>query len=407
MNLAAQRRTTLLVVTAGSGLALGLTGPLVPVLAVDLGATAFGAGAAVAALQVPVVVLGLLGSRWIPRLPLRRTVTASLALCAAGAGLAALAAYPMLLAGRALQGAGVALLTGAAGYALTSRRGRAGGGAGFGSFQAAWFAGIAAGPVAALAVALAGGDLVTATFTAAAAVAGAAAVLAAAAVRGEPNAHRPRLGLPERHGPRPPRRLLLLSGAGQATRSGLAVTIVPLVGAGDGLGTGTLLVALTALGVADVLAMLAASRLPPRLDRRAAMAVACAWGLVALTLIGLGTTALTFVLGCAALGVTVGATWVLPAALVLDTAQQLESAFGWYRIACDTGLLLGALVAGLLALTGPATALGLWTVPLLATGALALAVRPRPAADHRVPTAHLVPKTAPRTAATTPEEALP
>ncbi|WP_432491361.1 MFS transporter [Kineococcus gypseus] len=407
MSSAAQRRTPLLVVTAGSGLALGLTGPLVPVLAVDLGATAFGAGAAVAALQVPVVVLGLLGSRWTPRLPLRRTVTASLALCAAGAALAALAAYPALVAGRALQGVGVGLLTGAAGYALTSRGGRAGGGAGFGSFQSAWFAGIAAGPVAALAVAVPGGDLVTATFTAAAAVATAAAVLAAAAVRGERAPHRPRLGLPERRGPRPSRRLLLLSGAGQATRSGLAVTVVPLVGVGDGLGTGTLLLALTALGVADVLAMLAASRLPARLDRRLAMALSCAWGVVCVGLIGLGSTTPAFVLGCAALGATVGSTWVLPAALVLDSAQHLETAFGWYRIACDTGLLLGALAAGLLALAGPAAALAWWSAPLVATGVLALAVPRRPTPHTPTPAVHLVPRTAPRTAGTTPEEALP
>ncbi len=368
-------RRRLIGVVVVSGIASGLTGPLVSVAAVHLGAGGLGAGVAVAILQVPVIVLGLFGTRWLPRLPLRRTVTCAVALGAVGAGVAAAGSYPLLLTGRFAQGVGVVLLLGTAGYALVAREGRTGRGSGFGSFQAAWFAGIAVGPVAALLVASAGGDLVRATFATAAALAGLLAIVAALVLRDGPPGPRPQWGRPR--GARPARRELLLSGAGQATRSGLAVTIVPLVGADRQLTGHQLILAVTVLGAVDVAAMLIASRLPRRVDRRVAMVLACGWGVLALILLALARTPAQFILACAVLGVTVGSTWVLPGSLVLDRALHVEAAFSWYRLSCDVGLLLGALAGGALAASGPSRALWLWTLPLLATAVLACTIRSR------------------------------
>jgi MFS family permease len=153
--------------------------------------------------------------------------------------------------------------------------------------------------------------------------------------------------------------VLVLVALGQAVRSGIALTLVPLLGEQLGLGRLPLGGALFALALADVAAMHFGAALSDRRGRVVPLAVATAWGaVVALAMAALVTDALWFAVGALAVGVTVGATWVLPMAMIVDLAADPEPALAAGRIASDVGMLAGGLLAGVgIAVAGIAGAL--------------------------------------------------
>jgi MFS family permease len=164
---------------------------------------------------------------------------------------------------------------------------------------------------------------------------------------------------------------------GQAVRSGIAMTMIPLLGS-QVLGLSTLQVgiALSCLAVTDVLAMGVAARISDTYGRLPVLLAACVWGLAALTALRAVHAGAWFLLLCAAIGLTVGVTWVVPGAMAVDVVADPETALAAHRIASDFGLLAGGIASGA-AIAAVATpgALVAGGVHLLLIGAIAVTVR--------------------------------
>lgn len=347
---ASPRRTFhALVVVAGIG--FGLTAPFTALLVVGLGARPEWAAYVVASMGLSLLLVDFFGTRYVPRLDSRIALTVSMLVFGIGSLLSAVTTdWVVVGLARVLQGFGGALfMGGGVQAAVRLARAHQRGGA-IGSFNAAWFAGIATGPLGGgLVVALRPGvDGLRLLFGVCAAVnllGGLAAWVFAPRLR---SAARPRLGLPRGLGVRGGRAWtsLVLSGIGQALRSGLAMTIIPLLGEELGMAWVPLGVALFALAVTDVAVMHYGARFTDRRGRFVPLALALAWGLLATVALTAVAGPVGFGLGALAAGVVVGATWVIPAAMTVDLAPDPEAGLAAYRIASDVGMLAGGLLAG-------------------------------------------------------------
>jgi MFS transporter, DHA1 family, multidrug resistance protein len=346
-----------LVVVAGIG--FGLTASYTALLALQLGSGADVAALVVSSMGLSLLVVDFFGTRFVPRLGARGALAVSMLVFGIGSALsAATTSWVVVGAARVLQGFGCALFMGggvqlAVRLAPLARRGGA-----IGAFNAAWFAGVAVGPIgggliAAMAPGVTGLRLL---FAICAGVNFGGAVAAwFLAPRFAPTA-RPRWGLPRGLGVSGVRAwtVLGLAGLGQAVRAAVALTLVPLLGEQLGLGWLELGLALFALAVTDVGAMRVLSRRADRRGRALPLLLCLVWGaLVTTALAVLPGDRLLFTVGALLVGVTVGAGWVLPTAMAVDLMPDPESALAAYRIASDLGMLAGGLLAGLgLALGG-------------------------------------------------------
>ncbi|MEV0066502.1 MFS transporter [Amycolatopsis sp. NPDC050768] len=375
-----RRRFHLVVVGAGVG--FGLTAPFTALLVVGLGGSPSWAAFVVSSIGLSLLLVDFLGTRFVPRVSSRTALTVSLLVFGVGCLLsAATTSWEIVGLARVLQGFGTALFMGG-GIALAVRLvGERVRGSAIGTFNAFWFLGVATGPlggglIAAVAPGPAGLRLL---FGVCGVVNLAGAVAAWFLAPRWVSAVRPRLGLPAGLGVRGRRlwSVLVLTGLGQAVRSGLALTLVPLLGAQLGMGWVALGLALFALSVTDVAAMHFGGRFGDRHGRLLPLAAALAWGTVAvLALATVVRGPVAFAFGALAAGVTVGTTWVIPAAMTVDLAEDPDTALAAYRIACDIGMLAGGLLAGAgIAVGGVHTALAATAACLFGGLLLTLTVR--------------------------------
>jgi MFS transporter, DHA1 family, multidrug resistance protein len=390
-------------VVAIAGIAFGFTAPLTAILATALAADGLLAGIAVSSATMSVLVVDVFGTRWTPRLEARGAITVALLVFGAGSLATTLATgYPMMVAARVGQGIGIALFLGVgpqlAVRLVDPRTGlRRATGRALGSFNAAWFAGIALGPllggaVSGLAAGLPGLRL-------AFGVCGVLSWLIAALVwltfPRTVSGRAPRFGLPAigRLGGRRGYAVLLAGGLGQSVRSGIAMTVLPLFG-GVVLGLPRLWlgIALSCLAVTDVLAMSLAPRLSDVYGRLPVLLPACVWGAAATIAVLVASAPLWFAPLCAALGVAVGTAWVVPAAMAVDVVDDPETALAGFRISADLGLIAGGVTSGAvisaLGIHGALLA-GVANLLLIA-GVVALVRETRPAAA-RTPVARQTP----------------
>jgi MFS family permease len=284
-----------------------------------------------------------------------------------------------------VQGIGVALFLGVGpqlavrlatpGAAGDIRVGRA-----LGSFNAAWFAGIALGPLLGGWVAglIPGASGIRLAFGICGVLSGLIAILVLATFPRTVSGRPAQWGPPRlrRIGNRRAWSVLAAGGLGQAVRSGLAMTLIPLFGSEVvGLSTLTLGVALSCLAVTDVIAMGMAARVSDIRGRLPVLLPACGWGVAVLLLLLTHGTPLWFLPLCAALGLTVGLTWVVPGAMAVDVLDDAETALATYRIAADIGVVLGGIASGAaVSAVGVEGALGAGAGYLLLTGLLVLAI---------------------------------
>jgi MFS family permease len=388
-------------IVAVSGIAFGFTSPLTAVFAVALGAGGLLAGVAVSSANMSVLVIDIFGTRWTPRLEARAAVTAALLIFGTGSlATAFTGGYRAMVCARVVQGIGVALFLGVgpqlavrlagSGPAGTSRAGRA-----LGGFNAAWFAGIALGPLFGGWVAgqLDGTAGIRLAFGTCGVLSGLIAGLVWAVLPRTASGRPPQLGLPRlgRVAGRRPYAVLATGCLGQAIRSGVAITIVPLFGSQVlHLSTPMLGVALSCLAVTDVAAMGVAARASDIRGRLPVLLPACAWGIAAIVVLLTADPRIWFLPVCAALGLTVGLTWVVPGAMAVDVIDDQETALAAYRISADFGVVLGGISGGAAVGTfGVRGALGAGAVHLLIIGLLGLAIgetRRRAKADVPIPT---------------------
>lgn len=372
-------RFHVLVFVAGVG--FGLTAPLTALFASGLGASAAVAGFAVASISLSLLLVDFFGTRFVPRIDARLAMVVSLAVFGAGSAVSAIAPnYHVMILARIGQGFGGALFMGGA-LQLAVRQAQAGAARAIGSFNAAWFAGVAVGPLLSGAIVGLGATQLAGlrlAFAICGVVTIGAAVLVWLALPPLPSPRRPAIGLPRIGGLGNWRGagVLLQATLGQAVRGGIAMTMVPLFGHGRlGLSSISLGLALSALALTDITAMGVAGRVVQRHGRLVVLVGALVWGAAAVAALARTGSLWAFVLGAMAVGVTVGTTWVVPPAMAVDVAADAEGALAAYRISSDVGLLLGGIAAGAaIGAAGPAGAFW-WAAGVLLVGAaLALAV---------------------------------
>ncbi|MCX4093875.1 MFS transporter [Nocardia sp. alder85J] len=382
----ARRRFHLVVLVAGVG--FGLTAPFTALLVVGLGGSPEWAAVVVSSIGLSLLLVDFVGTRFVPRVPSRTALTVSLLVFGAGCLLsAATGSWEVVGIARVLQGFGSALFLGG-GVALAIRlvgsetRGRA-----IGTFNAFWFLGVATGPLGGglIATVAPGPDGLRWLFAVCGVVNLVGAVAAWYLTPRWVSPQPPRFGLPSGLGVRGRRMwsALVLAGLGQAVRSGLALTLVPLLGDKLGMSWIALGAGLFALALTDIGTMHFGGGLSDRFGRQLPLALALAWGTVAVGVLAIVVhSPAGFFVGALATGVTVGATWVVPAAMTIDLAENPEGALAVYRIACDIGMLAGGLFAAAgIAAGGVRAALAATSVLLFGGLLLTLTVRetlPRP-----------------------------
>ncbi len=346
-----QRQFLILVVLAGVG--FGMTAPLTVLFASSFGASDALAGLAVSSVAFSLLVVDVFGTKLVPRVDGRFAVWFSLAVF--GAGSLASAVAPTLgymIGARVLQGVGAAFFLGGALQVVVRFAPPSGAGRAIGAFNAAWFGGVAVGP-------LIGGFLASQgdgqegyrlAFVACGLVCFAVALVARVRLASIPSAGPPRLSLPRRPAASSGLRIwppLTLAGIGQSVRGGLVFTIIPLFGERTlGLGTAEIGIALSLLAVVDIAAMRYGGALADRVGRRGVLAGALVSGCAVCLAAPAVSGAPSFGLWCAAIGVVVGITWVVPVALVVDVAQIPEDGLSAYRISADIGQFAGSTGAG-------------------------------------------------------------
>jgi predicted MFS family arabinose efflux permease len=343
------RRMYVIAVIAGVG--LGMTAPITALYARALGASELMAGVAVSSSAVSLLAVDVFGSRFVPRVDGRFAMWGSLSFFGLGSLLsAAVPLYPVMVGARMFQGLGAALFMGAGLRLAVDGADPGAEGRAIGAFNASWFMGVALGPFLSGAVSSVGDHLtgLRLAFGACAVICAVAAVVCRLALPRLPSGRRPEIGLPAlgHLGGRRAAGALSLAAVGQAVRAGLALTLVPLIGQQRGLATLGITVALGALALTDVSSMRVGGALGDRRGRHWVLAAALAWGafwcvaLMAVPAYG------PFVIICLALGVTVGITWALPPAIVLDLCEKPEGGLMAYRISADVGMFAGSIGLG-------------------------------------------------------------
>jgi MFS family permease len=376
----AERRAFYLVVVI-AGIGLGITYPLTSLYAMALGAGATLAGLTVATIVLGMLAVDVLGTRFVPRLDGRTALSWSLLVYGAGCLIAAVGpSLTWLLVARLFEGAGCAVfMTG--GLQLVVRlshdhdRGRS-----IGLFNLFWFAGLAVGPLigGALADLRPGESGLRLAFFVCGLTNMAGAVFARLTLAAYPSGRTPKIGLPRLTGLATPRTglALALGGFGEAIRDAVQMMIIPMVGVAalrlTGVQIGTVL---AIMAVTDVLSMALSGAVTDRWGRRRPLTGLLLLG-AGVALFGLGIHDLPgFVLVMSALGISLGAVWVVPQAMVVDLAADRESSLAAYRITADIGLFVGVVGAGAVVdrIDGTAVFLGV-AVALLAGAALTRAV---------------------------------
>lgn len=379
-------RTFLLVVLV-AGVGLGITAPFTAVLVTALNGSGAEASLVVSSMGLSLLVCDALVPRLIPRLDPRVLVSGALTVFGIGSALTAYATtWELVGLARVVQGFGTALfMSGGMYLALALGRHRDAAGA-IGSFNAAWFGGVASGPL--------GGGLIASLrpgeeglhllFLVCAGINFAGAVFGWFLVPRVPvetpsswREVRSLVGPPR--GIRLSRRIwgvLVLVGVGQTVRSAMALTLVPLLAAETDLDWMGIGIVLAFLSCTDVVTMQVSAGWSTRWGRFPVLAWSLAIGAVAMALYAaLPATPVLIGALAFALGITVGITWVVPAAMVVDLVPVEEHAVTAYRIASDVGMLGGGLLvsAALIPLSISAT-FGCCAALLVASLLLARAV---------------------------------
>jgi len=364
-----------------AGLGMGMTGSLTAVYAKALGASDSAAGFAVASISLSLLVVDVFGTRLVPSLDSRLSISLALAIFGIGSLASAVAPnYESMVAARVFQGLGAALFMTGGLQAAVRLAAPGGAGRAVGAFNMAFFLGVAAGPLvsAGLAEIHPGLDGLRVAFALCAVTNLGAAILCRLGLPAMPTGLGPRLALPRLGVLGRPRLggALLLGGFGQAVQVGIPFTMLPLLATDRlHLPVPALSAALSVLAATNIAAMWLAGRISDRMGRLWTILPALVWGAGVLLVTGQVGGLIAFAICCAAIGVTVGSVVVVPAAMVVDLAADRTAAVSAYRISADLGQLLGAAGAGAVfgALGGP-VALAAAAGGLLLAAGLALTI---------------------------------
>ena len=366
----------LIVVTFCLYFGFGLTMPVLPLFARDLGASGAIVGLTVAAFGIASFSFDLAGGRLSDRVGVRRAAAGGglIVLCSALVGWAAPNVWVLLLA-RLATGAGSAIYVTTAMNVLArttppDRMGRS-----MGAYQSALQLSIAVGPVA-------GGALAEAlgfrpVFLLHAAIAGAGVLVCLRALPRALPRPEPRYG----EGAAGGFSEVLRDGAFQTAlavafvvfilRAGVSSTAVPLYAHEElGLSRGRVGLALALTALSNLIFLRHAGRLADRRPRAVAILVGLAATLLGLGLLAFWQTELGLYVAMVVVGCATAYAGVTPAVVITDVTPPAHSAtaMGLYRMAIDSGNVAGPVAAGVLVgSAGTANAFLLMSLPALLT----------------------------------------
>jgi MFS family permease len=386
---------------------MAMTAPITALYAIALGASEGAAALIVSVMVVSFLIVDLAGSRIVPRIDARSALIGGFLLFGVGSFASSVAPnLTVMVAARVLQGFAAAFPMGA-GFHMALRLAESGREAReIARFNMCSFAGLTVGPLIVAVVAgvharVAGGGDATELggmrwgFFACGIINVVTAVVARAGLPSIPSSQKPEIGLPRRSlfAGRRVRLTLVASGLGFGLRSMFGMTLLPLlgvnVGAGlSGVATGTMLMAVSELGGIG-----ASGRLADRHGRRPVAVAASALTAGGLLLALLGPSVPAYFALCVAMGVSLAALRVVPAAMIVDIAESDESAAVGWRLSCDLSTLVTAVLmavalgavglsGGFVAATGVAVTVGVVVLLIGETrrsGALAALGSPGPA----------------------------
>ena len=346
-----------LVLAAGFGMAM--TAPLELLYARRFGVDHLGVGLFILATSLGMLLVDVLGTRFVPRVPARHVMASGILLFGVSCVvMGAAPAYWVLLPGRVLQGLGAGLLFG--GGLQAAVRVHAGRERAIGAFNGAFLLGGALGAPAGgwIASAVPG----TAGYRVAFFVCSAVCVVVAfglvtrlprlAPATGDGPVE---IGWPRFGGPPGLGLALVLGSIGDFVRGGVVYTALPLVGAQRSFSTATIGLAVGVLSGVEIVAL---SRSEPVLLRFGAVRcilVALGLGVVASVLVGTTTGLVAFLAGSMLFGLAVAGATVGPPLVIVALAGDAAVGLAQFRIASGVGMTVGstgaAVVAGALGAT--------------------------------------------------------
>jgi len=343
------------------GFVMAMTAPIEILYAHRFGAGNVAITAFVMISSVGLITVDLFGTRFVPRLEPRASITAGMAGFALASLLMGVAqSFPPLLIARALQGTSAALLQGAllqAAVRTSDSRERA-----LGALNSAVLLGGAIGAPAGGIVAnlLAG----TAGFRLAFGMCAALGVLTSIGIwtclPSLPTNERPELGLPRLSGSSVMGLALVLGMLGYYLRSGVVNTALPLVGAEHHLSTAVIGIALGALAGVQIVTLRFADRLFARFAADDCLVVGLVVGIVASALLIVAHGWAAFTVAAMLFGFLVAVAMVGPPLVIMSLSPDASTGLASYRIACGVGSLAGSTsINATVAATGAAGALSM------------------------------------------------
>jgi predicted MFS family arabinose efflux permease len=331
----------------GAGSALGMTAPLELLYARRFGAGALGLAAFVAVPAVGVLIVDVLGTRFVPRHDARSVL--AIGIFVFGISEVVMGASPNLfplMVGRVLQGLGAGLLLGGAlqaAFRSDSNRARA-----LGSFNGAFLLGEALGaPAGGFIASLAPG---TAGFRLAFAACAACSVVVALAIRAalpslpaEGDAGDAEIGFPSLAGPPGIGSAMALGMLGDLLRGGVVYTALPLIGQTRHLSTVTIGIAIGLVSAVEIVVQRTAGRPLNRFGLAPCLIVTLCLGVGTSTMLAVFSGKLAFLTGAMVFGVVVAGATLVPALLIVSLKDDDPSGgLASYRMASSLGMLVGS-----------------------------------------------------------------
>ncbi len=347
----------------GAGFVMAMTAPIEAIFARRLGADVVALALYIAMPGLGILVVDVLGSRFVPRLDARSMVTIGVGLFGLASILLATApSYWPLLPARAIQGLGGGFMLGGALQAavrLNPVKHDA-----LIAFNSAFlFGGALGSPVGGYMA-----DLVTAglngfrfTFVACAALSAAVAWCVWTLLPPLPpadTAGRPHFGLPRLAGGPPGQgAAMLLATLGDFLRGGVVYAALPLVGQARHLSTGTIGLAIGLLMAVEIITVRTAAFGLLRFGVVQGLVAALSGGIGLATLLALSSGPVAFILGAVGFGLVVAATTIIPP-LILVSLNEEDAAAGLasFRVSSGIGMLVGSTSGGAaVVVLGPTT----------------------------------------------------
>ena len=351
------------VLMVGAGFVLAMTAPIEIIFARRLGAGVVALAVYIAAPGIGMLVVDVLGSRFVPRLDARAIVCIGLSLFAVSSiSLAVAPSYWPLLPARAIQGLGGGFLLGGALQAavrLNPVKHDA-----LITFNSAFlFGGVLGSPAGGYMAGLvrAGLNGFRFTFVACAFLSAAVALSVWRLLPQLPpasDAGRAHFGWPRlTSGPPGQAPAMLLATLGDFLRGGVVYSALPLVGQARHLSTATIGVAIGLLMAAEIVTVRTAAVALLRFGIVRGLVAALVGGIGFVTLLALSHGSVLFVLGSVGFGVVVAAATIIPP-IILVTLHEEDAAAGLasFRVSSGVGMVVGSTSGGAaVVVLGPTT----------------------------------------------------